>query len=140
VNWGKFALGGLIASVICFVTDGLMHEKLLHTDWDAVFTGLKATPPPHSNSAFAYFGVLEIGRGFGTLFLYMMMRARMGAGPKTAAWAGVAAWYAFSLTGPAQYVPMGFLTCGLWLKASGFQLLTSILAGVVGAAPYAEKR
>ena len=74
------------------------------------------------------------------MFLYIMMRARMGAGPKTAVWAGVVSWVAFSLTGPAQYIPLGLMSCAVWLKAAGFQLVTSVGAALAGAAPYKEKK
>ena len=141
VNWGRLLLGSLIAAVLCFVTDGLMHNMLIHEDWKGVYTALKATPPTdHDPMSFAYFGLLEIGRGFVTMFLYIMMRARMGAGPKTAVWAGVVSWVAFSLTGPAQYIPLGLMSCAVWLKAAGFQLVTSVGAALAGAAPYKEKK
>ncbi len=105
-----------------------------------MFAALKATPLPHDPMAFGYFGLLEVGRGFVTLFLYVMMRARMGGSAKTAAWAGLVTWFAFCFTGPAQYVPLGLLSCTLWLKAAGLQLVVSVAAAIAGAAPYKEKK
>lgn len=140
VNWERLAIGGLIAAVICFMTDGFMHEVLLKADWQATFEAIHASPPKHNPLAFGYFGLLELGRGFVALFVYAMMRARSGPGPKTAIMAAIVSWVSFSFTGPAQYVPLGLLSCGLWLKAAAFQLVTSILATLAGASLYKERK
>ena len=72
------------------------------------------------------------------MFLYAMMRPHCGPGPKTAALAGVVAWLAFSLAGPAQFIPLGFFSNALWIKAGVFQLITSIVAAIAGAALYRD--
>ena len=66
------------------------------------------------------------------------MRPHFGPGPKTAALAGVVAWIAFSITGPAQFIPLGFFSNALWAKVVAFQLVTSILAAIAGAALYKD--
>ncbi|HET6893060.1 MAG TPA: hypothetical protein VFH31_18285 [Pyrinomonadaceae bacterium] len=73
-----------------------------------------------------------------SIFVYALMRSHFGPGPKTAALAGVAAWFAFSVTGPAQFIPLGFYSNALWIKVAAFQLITSILAAIAGAALYKE--
>jgi hypothetical protein len=50
----------------------------------------------------------------------------------------VAAWLAFSVTGPAQFIPLGFYSMALWVKVAAFQLVTSIVAAIAGAFPYRE--
>src|SRR5262245_26100592 len=107
LNWGRFAAGGLIASLIAFMTDGFLHEHLIHQHWEALLGGLRNGPPEHDPSAFLYFGIFELGRGFLSMFLYVTMRTRFGAGPMTALWAGVVSWLAFSIAGPAQFIPLG---------------------------------
>jgi hypothetical protein len=47
-------------------------------------------------------------------------------------------WIAFSLTGPAQFIPLGFFSNALWIKTAGFQLITSIVATLAGAALYKD--
>lgn len=139
VNWGRLAVGGLLASVIAFVTDGLLHEFLIRHHWQALVERLQIAPQEHAPSAFIYFAIFELGRGCVPLFLYAMMRARCGAGPGTAAWAGVVGWIAFSVTGPAQFIPLGFFSHALWGMAGAYQLVTSIAATIAGAAVYTEK-
>src|SRR6185295_6405446 len=140
INWTRFFVGGIVASVIAFVTDGFLHERLLHDDWRAVYMALGANPPSpeHAGAGLAYFAVFELGRGFIAMWLYVMMRGCCKPGPKTAVMAGVVAWIAFSLTGPAQFVPLGFLSNALWMKMAVFQLITSIIATVAGAALYKD--
>ena len=85
-----------------------------------------------------YFAVFELGRGFIGMFLYVMMRPHFKPGPKTAALAGLVAWIAFSMTGPAQFIPLGFYSNALWIKVGAFQLVTSIVAAIAAAALYKD--
>lgn len=138
INWGRLALGTLVAAIIMFLTDGFIHERVVNTDWRAVYAGLQsAEPSPHASSM-VYFGIYELGRGFTAMLFYVTMRTFFGAGPKTAALAGIVGWIAFSLTGPAQFIPLGFFSTALWLKVGALHLLTSILATIAGAATYKE--
>jgi hypothetical protein len=47
-------------------------------------------------------------------------------------------WIAFSLTGPAQFIPLGFYSNALWMKVGAFQLVTSIVAAIAAAALYKD--
>ena len=140
INWTRLIIGGLIAAVICFLSDGFFHERVTSADWKAVYDNLRAPmPAAEHTTALVYFAFFEIGRGFLSLFVYALMRPLFGAGPKTAALAGVVAWFAFSLTGPAQFIPLGFYSHALWLKVGAYQLVTSIVAAIAGAAIYKER-
>jgi len=68
------------------------------------------------------------------------MRRCCGAGPKTAVVAGIVAWFAFTVTGPAQFIPLGFYSNALWVKTGAFQLVTSIIGAIIGAALYKDPR
>jgi hypothetical protein len=138
INYGRVVIGGLIAAVILFLTDGFLHEKLLKADWLAVYSGLGATEPKHDPFSMVYFAIFELGRGLISIYLYSLMRSCCGQGPKTAAYAGIVAWLAFSVTGPAEFIPLGFYSQALWIKIAGFQLVTSIVAAIAGAALYRE--
>jgi hypothetical protein len=138
INWVRVIVGGLVAAVIAFFSDGLLHERLLGTDWKAVYANLGIVEPEHNSLVIAYFAVFELGRGFLSMFLYVMMRPHYRPGPKTAALAGVVAWLAFSIAGPAQFIPLGFFSKALWVKAGAFQLITSIVAAIAGAALYKD--
>lgn len=138
INWRRLVAGGLIASIIAFLSDGFLHQRLIHEQWEALAAGLQMAMQEHGPSAFLYFGIYELGRGFLALFAYATMRPRFGAGPKTAVWAGVISWLAFSVAGPAQFIPLGLFNDRLWVMAGAYQLVTSVIAAVVGAAVYKE--
>jgi hypothetical protein len=136
INWGRLILGSLIAAIIMFVTDGFIHEAVAKPDWRAVYDGLRATEPVPHGINMVYFALFELGRGFTAMMFYVTMRAHFGAGPKTAVLAGIFGWIAFSLTGPVQFIPLGFFSNALWLKVGALQLIVSILATIAGAALY----
>lgn len=139
INWVRVIIGGLIATVILFLTDGLFHEHVVAADWKAVYDNLRvAEPQQHSATHILYFVAFELGRGMISIYLYALMRSCCGPGPKTAALAGVVAWIAFSVTGPAQFIPLGFYSNTLLVKVAAFQLATSIIAALAGAAIYRD--
>jgi hypothetical protein len=143
VNWTRLIIGGLVASWICFATDGLMHNHLLEADWARLFEALCGAPPPakeheHAGALISFFDY-ELGRGLGAVFLYVMMRARYGAGPKTALLAGVVAWLICSVSGPAQFIPLGLFSHALWWKMGAIHFVTTLAASLAGAAIYRER-
>lgn len=138
LNWGRIVSGSVIAATIAFVTDGMLHEGLLSSDWKLLLERLGASTTGHGSLGMIYFALFELGRGFVSIFLYANMRTQLGPGPKTAALAGLVSWLAFSVTGPAQFIPLGLYSHALWLKVAAFQLVTSIVATVAGAALYKD--
>jgi hypothetical protein len=138
INWGRLILGSLIAAIIMFVTDGFIHETIAKADWKALYEALGAREPQPHASSMVYFALFELGRGFTALMFYATMRSFFGAGPKTAVLAGIVGWIAFSLTGPVQFIPLGFFSNALWLKVGAIHLITSIVATVAGAALYKD--
>src|SRR5215207_3975937 len=138
INWGRLILGSLIAAIIMFVTDGLIHGTIAQADWKAIYNALGAAEPAEHGTSMVYFALFELGRGFTAMMFYALMRAYFGAGPKTAVLAGILGWIAFSLTGPAQFIPLGFFSNALWLKLGAIHLVTSILATIAGAALYKD--
>lgn len=138
INWGRLIVGVLVAAVIMFLTDGFIHERLVNAEWRAVYDGLRAAEPEEHGTSMVYFAVFELGRAFIAMLFYATMRTHFGAGPKTAVIAGIASWIAFSVTGPAQFIPLGFFSTALWLKVGALHLITSILATIAGAALYKD--
>ena len=138
-NWNRIIIGGLVAAIIAFLTDGFFHERVVGADWNSVYAALGAREPTESVGSMLYFAIFELGRGFIAIFVYALMRGPFKPGPKTAALAGIVSWLAFSLTGPAQFIPLGFYSHALWGKVGAFQLVTSIVATIAGAAIYKDK-
>ena len=138
INWARLMIGGVIAALIAFLTDGVFHEHVVSADWKALHDALGIPELKHSALGVLYFAVFELGRGLVSIFIYVMMRPHFRPGPRTAVLAGIVAWIAFSVTGPAQFIPLGFFSNTLWIKVAAFQLVTSVLAAVAGAAVYKD--
>jgi hypothetical protein len=138
INWGRLIVGSLIAAIIMFLTDGFIHETIAKADWQAVYDALGATVPEPHGLSMVYFALFELGRGFTAMMFYVTMRSFFGAGPKTAVLAGIVGWIAFSLTGPVQFIPLGFFSNALWIKVGAIHLITSIIATIAGAALYKD--
>ena len=138
LNWSRIIIGALIAAVILFLTDGFFHESVVRADWDSVYARLGAREPTENAGSMVYFAIFELGRGFIALFLYALMRQPFKPGPKTAVLAGIVTWLAFSVTGPAEFIPLEFYSHALWGKVAAFQLITTIVATIAGAAIYKD--
>ena len=139
INFGRLFIGGLIASILLFLSDGFLHEQVFKQYWEYLYQGLGAKPPESSHAmAMVYFFIFELGRGFGAIFIYALMRPFHGPGPKTAVFAAIAAWLAFSVTGPAEFIPLGFYGRRLWVMVAAAQLVTSIVANLIAAWIYRD--
>ena len=139
INFGRLFVGGLIASVLLFLSDGFLHEQVFKQYWQFLYNSLGAKPPegPHA-MAMVFFFIFELGRGFGAICIYVLMRPLFGAGPKTAVFSAIAAWLAFSVTAPAEFIPLGFYGKRLWVLVAAAQLVTSIVANLLAAWIYRE--
>ena len=138
INWGRLIAGGVVAAIIMFFTDGFIHERLVRADWQAVYAGLRTAEPEGHMTGMTYFALYELGRGLIAMLFYATMRTHFGPGPKTAVLAAIATWLAFSITGPAQFIPLGFFSTALWMKVGAMHLVTTILATIAGAAMYKD--
>ena len=138
INWGRLIIGTLIAAIIMFAVTVLFTKQLPRLIGGPFTPGFRAAEPEAHGTSMVYFAIFEIGRAFTAMMFYVMMRSFFGAGPKTAALAGVIGWVAFSLTGPVQFIPLGFFSNVLWLKVGAVQLVASIIATVAGAALYKD--
>ena len=139
INFARLIIGGLIATVILFISDGLLHEHVVRSYWENVYQDLGVHPPEMSHGlAVLYFLAFELGRGFLAIFIYALMRPFHGAGPKTAVLAAITSWLAFSVAGPAQLIPLGFYSKHLWLFVAAAQLVTSVVANIIAAWIYRD--
>ena len=139
INFARLFVGGLIASVLLFVSDGFLHEQVFKQYWEYVYQGVGAKQPDPSHSwALLYFFIFELGRGFLAILLYVLMRPFYGVGPKTAVLSAMVAWLAFSVTAPAEFIPLGFYGRRLWVMVAAAQLVTSIIANLIAAWIYRD--
>ena len=51
INWTRLIIGGLVAALIMFVTDGFFHEKIVKADWQAIYAALGQRSLNHMEQA-----------------------------------------------------------------------------------------
>ena len=90
VNIGPLILGGIIAGIVAnilgFVVDGL----ILASQWSASLKALGRSEL--TSSQIVAFNIIGLVYGLLMMWLYAAIRPRYGPGPKTAVYAGLAAW------------------------------------------------
>jgi hypothetical protein len=139
INFGRLFVGGLIASVLLFLSDGFLHEQVFKQYWEYLYHGLGTKPPESSHAmSLVYFFIFELGRGFLAIFIYALMRPFYGPGPMTAVLSAIVAWLAFSVTAPAEFIPLGFYGRRLWMMVAAAQLVTSIVTNLLAAWIYRD--
>jgi hypothetical protein len=139
INVGRVLLGGIVAGILLFLADGVIHEKLLHEHWMAAMkaAGRSVEAEEHGGDL-AYFAVFELLRGLAVASLYAAIRAHFGAGPKTAVIASLAVWAIMFPVFFLQEIPLGFYSTtllGLW---SLYEVIPSVVAGLIAGALYKD--
>jgi hypothetical protein len=136
INVNRWLIGGLGAAVVMFVLEGIGGE--------VYGASMEATLAEHNlsmgatGSLMAMAVLVSLIAGLFLVWVYAMARARLGAGPRTAVTAAVAAWlgaYVVSLLG---YSMIGLFPNGMLATWGAYGLVEFIVAALVGARLYQE--
>lgn len=101
MNYGRVILGGLVAGLVLNVGEFLLNAVILHNamvEW----SGRHNFPPDPGPSFLALAFGLTFVLGIVMVWLYALIRPRMGPGPKTAIVAALVLWFGI-------YVYMGII-------------------------------
>jgi hypothetical protein len=136
-NRVRVVLGGLLAGVVINVVEFVTNGVVLKADWGQAMQAL-GKPAVPSGSAIAIYNVWGFLVGIAAVWIYAAIRTRYGAGPRTAARAGVVTWgLAVLLANVANY-PLGLLPTRLLVITAVVALFEIIIAAVLGAWLYKE--
>lgn len=136
INLGKVLLGGLLAGLVLNVGEVLLNDLILAKQMQDFFVRTGITPP---GTAFLVAAVsLTFVMGIVLVFVYALIRPRLGPGVKTAIVAGLVMWF-------SVYLYSGVVN-GLALGASSNMILIVVvwgffqylLASIAGAWVYKE--
>ena len=138
INVGRVILGGLVAGVVANALDFVNNAYLIGADMAANAQRLNLDPAvTNGTGVMVTWIVVDFLFGFLLVFAYAAMRPRFGPGPKTAIVAGVTLDLAVTVV-LYGFMRTGFFTELLFIKASFFALVITIVASVAGAAVYKE--
>jgi len=136
-NRVRVVLGGLLAGVVINVVEFVTNGVVLKADWGQAMQAL-GKPAVPSGSAIAIYNVWGFLVGIAAVWIYAAIRTRYGAGPSTAARAGVVTWgLAVLLANVANY-PLGLFPTRLLVITAVVALFEIIIAAVLGAWLYKE--
>jgi hypothetical protein len=82
INLGRVFVGGLAAGLVINVGEFILNGPILGEPWQAAMKSINRAPI--GGQAIAGFVVLAFLVGIGAVYTYAAVRARYGAGPKTA--------------------------------------------------------
>lgn len=136
INLQKVVVGGLIAGLVLNIVDFLVFNVIMKAQMTAMMAALGKGPP--AGATIAWYVALDFVAGIFLVWLYAAVRPRMGAGPATAAKAGVAAWFIGNALVTAFMWPMGIMPHSFMLTTTIIALVEWPLATAIGAKFYTE--
>jgi hypothetical protein len=136
INMMKVLVGGLIAGVVLNVVDSVLFGIVLKDQMAAAMASINR--PAMTNAQIPWFVFLDFVAGIFLVWLYAAIRPRFGAGPATAAKAGLAAWFVGMLLVNLFMWPQHLMPAGLTITTMVVALVEWPIACVVGAKFYTE--
>ena len=133
INVGRWVLGGLVAGVLAFIFDGIVHGVLLKESWQHVMTALGRQINEQDRGGFGYYAVYDLVKGFAGVFLYISMRTLFGPGPKTAILAGLLLWALVIPLPLGGLIPAEFFGRRFAAAWSLYALIPTVIFTLVGA-------
>ena len=136
INSGRVLLGGVVAGVILTIGEYLINDVILRKQMEDTFSRFHVSKP--GNNFIIAATVMTILLGIVLVWLYALIRSRLGPGPKTAVVAAIILWfgvyvYTGVINGILFQIPMNLMLIGfVW----GF--VEYIVAALAGGALYSE--
>ena len=138
MNYQRIILGGIVAGIVCYIGDAVVHGVLLSTRWQEIAATLKL-PQGDQMGGMIWFALYDLGKGVAAVLLYALIRPRLGPGPRTAAIAGLVIWALVIPLPLAGMIPIHFFGRKFALLWSIYGLLPVVIGAVAGAALYREE-
>jgi len=137
MNFGRLILGGIVAGIVYFIGDGVVHGLLLKQQWATILSAINVDAEKALKTP-AIFGTYDLIKGLVAVWIYAAIRPRFGPGAKTAVIAGIVTWLAAIPLPLIGLIPMKFFSAsfvGLW---AAYALIPMIVGALVGAWLYRE--
>jgi hypothetical protein len=139
ISPGRVILGGIIAGIICFFGDGVVHGVLLKERWQQIMIALgKSGTGNVGQQHLMYFLVYDLLKGLLAVWLYAAARPRFGPGPATALLAAFTIWLLVIPIPTIGLLPMAFFSAGFVVLWSLYGLVPIVIGTLVGAWLYRD--
>ena len=139
MNVGRVIICGIIAGVICFLGDGIVHGMLLKDRWAAIMAALGRTGNGDVGSQnFGIFLIYDLLKGLIALWIYAATRPTSGPGPVTALKAAILVWLLVIPVPIIGLLPMRFFDLRFALLWSLYGIVPIIVGTLAGAWMYRD--
>jgi hypothetical protein len=138
MNVPRIILGGVVAGILCFIGDGVVHGVLLRERWVQVMANLGRRAVEEQPVHMVYYAVYDLAKALIGVWLYAAIRPRFGPGSRTAFIAAVVTWALVIPIALLGLIPSGFFGRRFALLWSVDGLLVMVIAIMVGAWLYRE--
>jgi hypothetical protein len=137
MNIGRLILGGIVAAIIYFIGDGVVHGALLKQHWASILGAINVDADKALKTP-AIFGLYDLVKGLAAIWIYAAIRPRFGPGAGTAAIAGFVTWLVAIPLPLIGLIPMKFFPASLVALWSVYALVPMLIGAVAGAWLYRE--
>lgn len=137
INTTRVLIGGLIGGLVINIGEALLNAVVLADEMEAL--NARFNLPPMGGGTLALFVVMCFLLGILTIWMYAAIRPRFGPGPKTAARAGAAIWFAAYLFPGIGFAALGFFPANMTGVSLAWGLIEILAASVAGGYFYKEQ-
>lgn len=139
INWGRVFLGGIVAGIVVSLGEFLFNTVIFKTQVEEAMRSMGKDPAAmNSGTTMAVWTLWCFLLGIGAVWGYAAIRPRFGAGAKTAAIAGVAAWYFACFLSSVAMMNLGMMPQNLLVTGLVWGLVEYVVATIAGAYFYKE--
>lgn len=136
INLGRVLIGGLLAGLILNIGEFLLNDVILGTQMREFFARYRIPDPGGSFMIVAV--TLTFVLGIVLVFVYALIRARLGPGVKTAVVAGLIMWFGIYIyTGAINGILFG-IPLNVMLIAFVWGAIEYVVGAIAGAWAYKE--
>jgi hypothetical protein len=138
ISAGRVILGGIVAGVICFLGDGVVHGILLKDRWAEIMTAMGKNAGDIGRQHPGYFLAYDLLKGLLAVWLYAAACPRFGPGLKTALLAAFTIWLLVIPIPTIGLLPMAFFSAGFVILWSLYGLVPIVIGTMIGAWLYRD--
>jgi hypothetical protein len=136
INCPRLIIAGLVAGVVLNIGEYLLNTVVLGSQMEEMFRRFNVPQPGAKFIAVAV--VMTFVLGLVLVFIYALIRPRLGPGPATAIWAAVIVWFCVGLYPGILNALLFEVPVSLVLIGLGWALVEYSLAALVGGWLYRE--
>ena len=122
INVPRVITGGVIAGVVLFIVDVALYGVILKAPMAVAMAKLPPMSDAWRSGEVLWYMFVDLAAGILLLWLYAASRPRFGAGPGTAAIAGLTGWLFAGLLANLITLPNGFMPYHLIISTTGVML------------------